>query len=91
QLEQLPREASDPPLLLPKVTRLQLRIVRGIVELVSINGQAVPQFQGAEFNRKIDPEFSSYLSVHDLNLAGPFGVYVNDPRTIGVSLPQNSL
>ena len=90
-LEQLPRQRGDPPLILSKVTRLRLRIVRGIVENVEINGQVVSHFQGLEFNRKIDPDYSSKLSASDLNLAGPFGVFVNDPRTLHVSLPTNSL
>jgi hypothetical protein len=90
-LEQLPRHQGEAPLLLPRVTRLRLKIVRGIVEIVEINGQVVPHFQGLEFNLKIDPDLSSKLSVRDLNLAGPFGVFVNDPRTLHVSLPTKSL
>jgi serine/threonine protein kinase len=91
QLEQQPRNSHDPPLRLPPVTRLRLKIVRGIVTLVSIDGQPVPHFQGLEFNRLIDTQRNRHLSSLDLNLAGPFGVYVNDRRSLNVSLPRQEL
>jgi serine/threonine protein kinase len=91
QLEQLPRRDGDEPLRLPRVTRLRLKIVRGIVEEVAINGRSISHFQGTVFNRHIDEDLNPNLSVHDLNVAGPFGVYVNSPRTLAVSLPQAAL
>ena len=91
QLEQLPRSSHDDPIRLTQVTRVRLKITRGIVQLVAINGEVVLHFQGIEFNRLIDPQRNRNLSPLDLNLAGPFGVYVNDRRSINVSLPLQEL
>jgi len=69
--------------LLRRKVRLRLQIQNGILQEISVNGQPLPQFT----DPSVDQEIEEY---HDLNLSGPFGVFVNGSTTVQFGLPEQN-
>lgn len=63
--------------------RLRLSITDGVVRDISVDDQTLAELT----DPSIDQEIIDY---HDLNLSGPFGVFVNDSTTVQFGLPERN-